>query len=181
MTNATNSILPSTKIHKWQRAGLGLAPFTYNGVTESKFKVPGTDVSKPGASCDYCATAIVDCYWFVSADGRKFKVGCECVRKHGDLVEVNAIRLDANRIRRERAEAALLERVARIQELAPVAGPYLETKPHPNAHMAKRGATLADYVDFLLTRAGSTGKRDACQIVEANMIEIARAHAGGAS
>jgi hypothetical protein len=75
MTTATETT------HPFERAGLGAAPYRFVGHSESKWQAaPGCPV-KPGSSCDYCAQAIVDCYWFRSADGKRFKVGCDCCAK----------------------------------------------------------------------------------------------------
>src|SRR5215831_9819973 len=73
-------------MHKFEQAGLGKAPFRVVGYTREIYQaVPGDPncPCQPGAACDYCMTAIVDTFWIRSSDGRRFKVGCDCVYKTG--------------------------------------------------------------------------------------------------
>lgn len=68
-------------VHVWEGAGLGKAPYRFLGLEVSKFQAcPGAPV-KAGSSCDYCPASIMNCFWFESADGKPFKVGCECFYK----------------------------------------------------------------------------------------------------
>lgn len=60
------------KIHVFEAAGLGLAPFRL------------VDIWKSHATCDYCGTGILWNCIVESADGRQFRVGRECVNKTGD-------------------------------------------------------------------------------------------------
>lgn len=68
----------SEKVHKFERAGLGKAPYKYLGVTEHKFKAAPGEPVKAGGSCDYCAMAIMYAVQLQGACGKRFKVGCEC-------------------------------------------------------------------------------------------------------
>lgn len=120
-------------MHPFTRAGLGNAPFRCIGVTENWYSAaPGH--KQPGGSCDYCGTGIAYEYHCQSADGKKFKVGCDCVLKvyEGDKKKADAevqgfrkARADLARTKREagrkaRVEARLAqweaERVARRTE-----------------------------------------------------------------
>lgn len=57
-----------------------MAPFRCVGVTKNVYSAaPGH--SQPGGMCDYCGTGIMYEYRIVSADGRKFVVGSDCVDK----------------------------------------------------------------------------------------------------
>ena len=74
----------TTKIHPWQRAGLGIAPFRYVGYELSVYQaVPGDPNCplQPGTSCDYCGQGIMHVCRIEDADGKRFKVGCDCVKK----------------------------------------------------------------------------------------------------
>ena len=74
----------SDRIHVWEAAGLGKAPYKFLGMTEEKFQAVPGDPScpiQPGTSCDYCPMAIMNAFWFRSADGKEFKVGCDCFYK----------------------------------------------------------------------------------------------------
>ena len=76
-------------MHPFEKAGLGKAPFKCVGVTKNLFTIPGVpEATKPGSSCDYCATSITYEYWIVGATGSKFKVGCDCVLRTGSADSV---------------------------------------------------------------------------------------------
>ena len=94
---------PEIRMHKWEEAGLGQAPFEFAYVTQN---------AGSRATCDYCGTAITYEFWINSHDGRRFKVGCDCVAKtnhNNDLlndVERAQARLQA--AQREARKAAKL-------------------------------------------------------------------------
>lgn len=98
--------------HVFEVAGLGLAPFKFVGVEEKVHVIPGVG-SKAGSSCDYCGHAIRWAHWIVSADGKRFKVGSECVAKTGDegLVSAtkDAIKLAKRAIKAKKREEKMLE------------------------------------------------------------------------
>lgn len=75
---------PVEKIHIFERAGLGKAPYQYKGMTENVYvPCPGAP-GQAGGTCDYCGTGIRYEFIFVSADGKRFVVGSDCVHKSGD-------------------------------------------------------------------------------------------------
>lgn len=79
-------------IHLFELANLGKAPFSLSHVEE---------LSR-GGSCDFCGTGIRWAFWLNSTDGRRFKVGCDCIHKSGDRGLIDL----AERERKERARAA---------------------------------------------------------------------------
>jgi hypothetical protein len=111
------------KIHKFELAGLGKAPFRCVGIAQ----IPSASLAEhnpegynnmmrmvPSAykcgTCNYCGQAIMNCYLIDSADGKHFSVGCECVRKTGDVGLVNKQKAlkrqaDAEKRRQKRQEA----------------------------------------------------------------------------
>lgn len=104
-------------MHPFQKSGLGTAPFRCVGVQENVFVMPG-GYAKAGGSCDYCGTGIRWEFLIRSADGKNFKVGCDCVektyREYGVEVEnFRAVRLEHARQRRE--AGAKVRREARQQ------------------------------------------------------------------
>lgn len=146
-------------IHKFEAAGLGKAPFKVVGCYESKFQaVPGDPNCpiQPGTSCDYCATGIMIVYRIKSSDGKEFKVGCDCVLKAGDAglkKQVNRLKTDA----RHTKEAAKIDAIkAKLAD--PSVRSILAAKPHPNAFMANKGATLLDSCEWMMAHAGNSGK-----------------------
>lgn len=89
-------------IHKFERAGLGKAPFRFVGLYEDrgprKTYLPGGIVVEVGAEgqpmgvCKYCGTGIAICCKVRSADGKEFVVGSDCIEKVGDKGLVKTIK-----------------------------------------------------------------------------------------
>lgn len=78
---------PATiRVHRWEVSGFGRAPFRCTGMTEQRHDMGGGK-SKPGGTCDYCGQGILYVFNIVSSDGRKFKVGCDCVAHTHDPAE----------------------------------------------------------------------------------------------
>lgn len=125
MSNGTDTI------HKFQRVGLGDAPFRVVGFTEIVYQAcPGAPV-QAGGSCAYCGTGIRYAAKILSADGKRFVVGMDCVNKTGDAGLVSAVKrtpeykkhkadLRAAKDARVKAEiATLLEKLRDNYSLAP--------------------------------------------------------------
>ena len=149
------------KQHKFERAGLGKAPFRVVGYSEERFTIPGTGVTRPGASCDYCGTAIVDAFWVVGSDGKRFKVGSDCVRKSGDSGLTRAVTEQERETKRKRAE----ERIERIYARAKL-GEFdeaLSRLPHPKGW---EGKTALDWAQWTMRNAGQTGRIQVCRFLE---------------
>ena len=94
-------------MHVFERAGLGKAPFRYCGMTESKYQACHGAPVQPGSSCDYCGQGIMYVCEISSADGRRFKVGCDCVARTGDagLIAAHKHSPEVRKINREKAAA----------------------------------------------------------------------------
>lgn len=71
----------TTNEHPFESAGLGLAPFRFESMEHRTFRAVAGAPTQVGSSCDYCGTGICYLFWIVSADGRRFKVGSDCVAK----------------------------------------------------------------------------------------------------
>lgn len=100
MTTATETV------HVFELAGLGKAPFRCVGTQQNWFYVPGVPGSrKPGGTCNYCGTGIAHECLIQSADGKRFVVGCECVKRTGDRGLKNAVKLAQRKARQEKAAA----------------------------------------------------------------------------
>jgi hypothetical protein len=164
------------KIHPWEDAGLGLAPFRCLGVERRigpiKYqdpKYPGitTEIGSPGqpmGTCDFCGQGIADCYIIVSKDGKKFVVGSDCVRRTYQEAETElpatvrkAIADNAREKREAKAQAkrdklrAIMERLREQAKAALAADPALFTT---EAHPAIPSKTLRDYYEWMLFYAG---------------------------
>lgn len=110
MSTAATSTPP---VHRFEAAGLGTAPFTLESFQVCKWQACQGAPIQAGASCDYCGQAIMLVYVVRGADGRRFKVGCDCMLKTGDAGLINATRQhraahtkELTVARRERARAA---------------------------------------------------------------------------
>lgn len=76
------------RVHIFEAAGLGVAPFKHVGEV---------DMGRACRSCQYCGTTIRYCEYIRDANGREFFVGNECVHKTGDQGLVVAARREATR------------------------------------------------------------------------------------
>jgi hypothetical protein len=79
-------------VHVFERAGLGKAPFHCIAQQRATYQAcPGAPI-QPGTTCDFCFTGISNVFVIQSSDGRKFKVGCDCVAKTGDAGLIKQVR-----------------------------------------------------------------------------------------
>ena len=143
------------KIHKFEAAGLGIAPFRFIGVEtagdraavqrerESAGMVFTTNYA---TSCDYCGQGIQNAFRVRSADGREFKVGCECIRKTGDAGLMRAVSDEESAKRRQKSAKRREAKVERERRLLAAfrAGECasLRSQPHPKG----REGSAHDYV-----------------------------------
>jgi hypothetical protein len=102
-------------VHPFEKAGLGQAPFRCVGMVENVFMLPDGN-SKAGGFCDYCYTGIRYEFHIESADQKKFKVGCDCVRRTGLITGFSEVR--AKYAREKRQAGAAVRREAREAEWA---------------------------------------------------------------
>lgn len=158
--------------HVFEKAGLGRAPFRVVGFELKTYQAvpgdPGCPI-QPGASCDYCATAIVETFYITDAAGKRFHVGNECVKKTGDKGLVDEAKRTAAKIRREASHARDAERIERARALleAPEIQAALAATPHPHAWAEKQGLSALEFVTWMLGRAGNAGRIRACRVIEA--------------
>ena len=166
------------RVHPFEQAGLGRAPFRFIGASELRgpLRYPqanGTvvEVGSPGqpmGTCDYCGQGIALCCRVESADGRKFTVGSDCLSKvyaKGTRLLTDAQRA-VRKIQRDNKAAKLAERRAAARGLLDANPELMTDEPHPMAWRAERGDTMRDYALFLLTCGGATGQARGCRMVE---------------
>jgi hypothetical protein len=115
---------------------------------------------QPGTSCDYCGTAITNVFHIKSADGKAFKVGCDCVEKTGDAglrrkVD-EAAKKHARDLRHDREAEKLAIVKAALQD--PDLREKLIREPHPLAWAAAKGMTMLDSAEWMWSHAGTTGR-----------------------
>lgn len=139
-------------MHLFEKAGLGVAPFRLVGFRQKRYcPAPGAP-SMPGDSCDYCGTAIVDCCEILSADGQRFTVGNECVKKTGDagLIDPlkNAVKVAKAKARNAAKEAAKQARIAAARnafQTDEVLRSWMQSRHHVC------GWTMFRYVEYSFT------------------------------
>jgi hypothetical protein len=110
-----------------------------------------------GSSCDYCGTCIRYEFWVQSADGNRFKVGCDCIHKTDDaglIRQISAaerkLRDAKNKAAKERKKDRIAIRLAAALEKLPTIRGALAGQRHPNSYMADQGKSMLDYLNFCL-------------------------------
>ncbi len=163
------------KVHIFEQAGLGLAPFRYRGMTKETYQACPEAPLQPGGSCDFCGTGIFFHYHFESADGKQFKVGSDCVLKSGDK-GMKKIVSDEERKKRhaaaDRKHDRDLRRLYAAWSRRDEVAPTLAAQPHPLRFVSRDGATagnpltLLDWCDWTMANAGMSGRLKVAAIIE---------------
>lgn len=161
--------------HAFELAGLGRAPFRFMRVTINKVSYPdGT--SKPGGSCDYCGTAILNEFWIRSQDGKESKVGCDCIAKVGDAGLLKAYRSSPEyraaqaRKRQEQSKASW----EKAKELIEAHKERLANMPHPRGFTNREtGAMLTahDYAQWMFNHCGHAGRKGLLKWLERTLAQ----------
>lgn len=150
-------------LHVFEKAGLGRAPFRFVGFTVEKYQANPGDPNcpiQPGTSCDYCGQGIMNVCHIKSADGKRFKVGCDCVHKTGDAGLRKVV--DAT-VRKHERDVRHLREAAKIKLVTDFLADQtnrdaLTQQPHPMEWAANQGKTMLDYAVWMLRNSGATGK-----------------------
>lgn len=183
MTNAiefkeqamSTAIATIEKVHPFEKAGLGKAPFQYVGMVYQEIShgqrvvgsVGGCEMTtKPGGSCAFCGKYIVNMFDVESADGHRFHVGCDCIRKVGDVVLTKKVNADVKKMKAKRES----DRIAEARRNLPQAY-SLRSQPHPTPYLASEGKTMAGYCEWLLANSGPSGKLRAARMIELSIAQ----------
>lgn len=160
--------MTATKIHKFELAGLGKAPFRVIGCEEQIFQAAPGAPMQPGTCCDYCGTGIMYVFWITSADGNRFKVGSDCVAKTGDVGLKTVVDVQVRKMKREtKAKRDAVRIESALENLKDESfRDFLRQQPHPYGYMADKGLTMLDFCEFMFENAGNSGKIKACRKVE---------------
>ena len=173
----------TNSIHDFEKVGLGKAPFRYIGAEERRSPIKTvvngveTTVGAPGqamGSCDFCGQGIAICCRIDSADGKRFTVGIDCVRRTGDAGLKAASDKKIRAIKKKARLENQAKRIAAAKEAikGPVLQVALERQPHPMADIWKRKKTLLDYAKWMFANAGNTGQMRAVKAIEKTAQEI---------
>lgn len=152
-----------TVVHAFERAGLGKAPFRFDGFEVRTFQACHGAPVQPGTCCDFCFTGISNVFWIKSADGKRFKVGCDCVEKTGDRGLRKVIDAKVAEHRRALSHKRDDAKIAAALEILPFVSVTLALRPHPNAW--RNGETMLDHVEWMLANAGRAGRVKVAKVI----------------
>jgi len=169
-------------IHVFESAGLGRAPFRFVGFEVVVYQAcPGAPVQS-GSSCDYCGQGIRNVCWVEDADGKRFKVGPDCVLKTGDRGIVDPVKRAVNRAKREAKAKLDAARIARCRENMgrSEVEQAMRAAPHPSAdsdmgtwvdgvHVLFSDLSvhsLWTWAEWMMSHAGTAGRIKVCRAVE---------------
>lgn len=146
--------------HIFEAAGLGTAPFAWVGYAYVTFQATPDSPVQCGGSCDYCGQGIVNHCYVKSSDGKRFKVGPDCIERVGDRGLMRAYKASPERrkaareMRHVREKAKLAERTARLD----AAEAELKSTPHSRDWAAAKGMTAWDEYRWWGQNGGTSGK-----------------------
>jgi hypothetical protein len=150
-------------VHKFEAAGLGKAPFRFVGLSENVIKHPDGS-SQSGGTCDYCSNGIRHECWVLSADGKRFKVGSNCIEKVDDAGLYQAYKTSPalRAANRAKAQAKYAADRAELAALIEAHKDALAAMPHPYGfHDRKTGVPLTylDRINHALPCCGAAGTK----------------------
>lgn len=151
-------IAEAVKVHVFEQAGLGKAPFRYGGCSREVYVAcPGAPV-QPGGCCDYCGNGIMYEFHLEGADGKRFKVGSECIMKAGDGGLKRVVKEEIARMNRAKAaEKRALDHGWLLNLLShPEVADVLAAKPHPLDWAKAKGLTLLDWATWMACNGGGS-------------------------
>lgn len=179
MTQATTTATGELRMHPWESAGLGKAPFVCVGTGREVFQAVRGDPNcpiQPGTSCDYCGQGIMLVCYVASSDGKRFKVGFDCAAKLNSAVnkahmfadETAKFMADVRRKRlaMERGKRATKAETIRAQLDAWLADEAvrakLEAMPHPKGFLSRETGepmTLLEWSEWMAENSGAAGRK----------------------
>lgn len=160
-------------VHPFEAAGLGVAPFRFVAIERrvGPIQIGSTTIGSPGqpmGSCQYCGQGIAECCIIRDSQGAEFVVGNVCVNKTTPAESRLAKDVDraVKAAQRKRTKARKAERIAEAVETFEANRGTFAAQAHPVKWRADQGATLADWVDWMMSNAGTAGKTRAARVVE---------------
>ncbi len=173
--NNGSEITSSETLRVFERSGLGKAPFRFVGMIHQDIaygeavisrgeKGGGMITTKPGGTCDHCGAYIVNMFQIESSDGKRFKVGSDCVLKTGDAGLKKIVQAKVSELNKARTAARNAEKIEtlRIQLADASIRAKLREFPHPYGF---KGMTLLSFADYMFLRGGISGKVKAAKKV----------------
>lgn len=175
MTTMTSILQSEPPRHPFDRAGLGKPPYKFLGYEHKTFQACPDAPVQVGGSCMYCGQGICNFFHVQSADGKKFHVGPDCIKKVSKAAkdfpsqrELDvAVRDHERALRHAREKKAIAE--GRELLARPGVSEKLAALPHPYKWQAEKGLTMADFVDWMLGHAGDSGRIRMFKMVRAEI------------
>lgn len=148
--------------HRFEVAGLGLAPFRFVGFSVNVIQYSDGS-SQAGGSCDYCGAGIANECQVQSSDGKRFKVGCDCIAKVGDegLLQAFKTSPQVRAHNRKLASAKAARVTAELSAMIEAAAPELAKLPHPRGFVDRstgKPLTRLDSVRWYFNACGAAGR-----------------------
>ena len=151
-----------------------MAPFRCVGFFESKYQACHGAPIQPGSSCDYCAQGIMLVSLIKGADGKEFKVGCDCVAKiyrdsAGTDTEREMRKLHDEVLRRKtaadhkRKDKRIAEAKAVLEEYRPYFAERIWDGVVRHSHGPR---SVADQIDWMLSNGGRACKLRGVKLLE---------------
>ncbi len=158
-------------LHPFEQAGLGKAPFSFIGMTEERGPIRSTcqktgveiQIGAPGqpmGTCDYCGQGIAIVCHVQGADGKRFKVGSDCVEKvykNYGQESADPVKRQIDRARKDHARKVRHERktrqLAAYHAWAEAHETALRAAPNP----CRQGETRWDQYLWFTRCAGTAG------------------------
>ncbi len=167
--------MTTDKIHPFEKAGLGHAPFRVTGVDRKVFYACPGAPAQHGGSCDYCGTGITY-HFYIRGSGPKdkeFHVGSDCVAKTEDKELIKCVKVlqtaEEKKLKAEKAAergaasekkyAAILKKLDTIGAGASGAGDWAQSTAKDIALRVRKGADLSEKQIALVDRMWSEFER----------------------
>ena len=148
--------------HIFEVYGLGKAPFRFFKYEIRTFQAAPDAPVQVGGSCDFCSQGIKQWCWVVDANGKKFKVGPECIKKTDDanLIKQFKDNPDVRKAKRDQRHKREKAKIEECKKLIEDNKEKFKTMDH-----SKKGSypfwddkTFLDYVTWMMEHAGTAGK-----------------------
>lgn len=166
--------MDTIKIHPFEKAGLGAAPFKCVAAYEKRGPIKSYDAKsgvtleigyagQPMGTCDYCGTGIALCFEIKSADGKRFIVGSDCVAKtHREATHglTDADRKLALTVKRETKRLKDTATDGRVEKA------FGNLWANYDLILEKLGGRTVDYILFCHRFAGRSGKTKVARMIE---------------
>ena len=165
----------AASVHPFERAKLGQAPFRCVGYESTADREAANSHRRAhgqtyttnmcGGTCEYCGTAIWDVYIIESADGRRFKVGSDCVTKTGQKALIARVKrkVDAKKRAAKAAKIAAELKAYLADETTRAILAAVEYSPAGPAHPAQ---TLLERAEWMSRYAGAAGRARAVKSIK---------------